>query len=111
MAKAEKQSRPRVQRAIRNMVDMEIPPIVKSSIYPWDTLIPQEDDDPESPARNFFVECEDAGSAEKHRSSVYGSGRNYYLKRGLTLIPICRVVTLGDGVVGVGCWVVDSSPN
>ncbi len=99
---------PRVKRSIQNMVDMAIPPIVKSSIYPWDSLIPQEGDESEAPARNFLVECADQEEAEKLRSSVYSSGRSYYQKRGTGLMPLCRVVENPpkSGNFGIGCWAV-----
>ena len=97
------ESRPRVQRTIQSMVDMEIPEMVKSSIYPWESLIPQDGDDPEADARNFFVQCEGDEDGERLRSSAYSSGRNYFLKRRTGLIPLCRILTV-NGVLGVGCW-------
>ena len=103
MAKSDK--RPRVKRTIHSQVDMRVPQLVKSSIYPWDSLVPQDEDDPNAPARNFLVECASLEDAEKIRSSIYSSGRNYFQKRGTGLMPLCRVVD-SDGLIGVGCWAI-----
>ncbi len=102
---AKKESTPRVVRTIQSMVDMEIPLVVKSSVYPWDSLIPQDGDDSDGPARNFFVEYEDEAAATKGRSSIYQSGKNYYDKRRMDFAPLCRVALVGD-TYGVGCWAV-----
>ena len=51
---------------------------VKRSIYPWDSLVPEEGEEP---------------------------GLNYYLKRKIKLIPVVIVAKVGDKV-GVLCSVI-----
>jgi len=73
---------------------------VKSSIYPWQDLV---DEDGNAKGENFFVECDDMVEARGLKSSVRGSGQNYYLKRKINLVPICVAAKLKDGRVGVVC--------
>jgi len=71
---------------------------VKSSIYPWEDLVNKEG---EGTGGNFFVECDDMAEARGLKSSVTGSGQNYYLKRKINLLPVCVAAKLDDGRVGV----------
>ena len=97
----------RTARTIRsNVVDMEALVVVKRSIYPWEKLIPQKDDKPDGPARNFFVECKDREEAAKMRSSINSSGQNYFLKRKIPLTPVITAGVLPDGTFGVYCLAV-----
>lgn len=76
----------------------EIPDIVKSSKYPWDKLA-----DAEPRSVGFEVPADDKEDAERIRSVVYSSGRNYFLKRKKNLIPIVRMFER-DGNWFVGAW-------
>lgn len=85
-------------RPISIQENIEIPPMVKESKYPWGELAeatPKE--------KNFFIECESEEEANRLRSSVYSSGRNYYLKRKIARVPVVRVIQVGDSF-GVGAW-------
>lgn len=97
------EKRARITRTITpNVAGFEELVSVKRSIYPWDDLIPQEDDDPKKAARNFFVDCDDADAARALKSSVNSSGLNYFLKRRINLIPILQVGNL-NGTAGILC--------
>ncbi len=75
---------------------LTMPPVIKKSKYPWDAIIPENDE----PPKHFFVQCEDEGEAAQLRTSIHSSGTNYYLKRNLNLVPVCRAMQV-DGKWGV----------
>lgn len=96
---AEKEVTPRKVRNITfNDTPMDIPPLVKESIYPWEKLAAAK-----PLMTSFFVACDDKEEAETLRTSVYASGRVYYQKRSIQLRPVCRVLQIGD-VWGVNAW-------
>jgi hypothetical protein len=88
----------RKHREISIGEDLEIPPMVKESKYPWAELGKAEPKE-----KYFFVGCENQEEADTLRSSVYSSGRNYFLKRKIARIPIVRVMET-DGRWGVAAW-------
>lgn len=93
------ESTPRKQRNITfNDTPMDVPPLVKESIYPWDKLA-----DAKPLMTSFFVECDSKEEADTLRQSVYASGRTFYQKRGIQLRPVVRVLQMGDKW-GVNAW-------
>lgn len=98
---SEQTSTPRKQRAITFYdTPMEIPPLVKESIYPWDKLAAP---DVKPLMASFFVACDNKEEADTLRPSVYSSGRTYYQKRSISLRPVLRVLQMGD-VWGIMAW-------
>jgi len=95
MAKRETKDRP-----ISLGEGLELPPVLKKSKYPWDKIQPRPDDKEDAPARHFFVGCDDEQEATRLRSSVQAAGTNYYSKRRLDFVPLCRAMKL-DGKWGV----------
>lgn len=87
--------------------DLELPPIMKESKYPWGMLAAHP-----PKKKSFFVKCSDKQSAEDIRSSIFSSGRNYYLKRKINRVPVCRVMQIND-VWGVGAqaWEDETKPK
>lgn len=91
-------------RTISTGEGLEIPPLVKKSKYPWDFLAANK------PAeKNFFVECENQAESDKLKSSVYSSGRQYYLKRKINRIPVVRSMKNKAGIWGVAAWSVEET--
>lgn len=91
-------------RKVRNItfVDTppEVPPILGTSIYPWDKLAEYRPFE-----KSFFVECESKDDADTLRQSVYASGRVYYQKRKIERRPVVRVMEFGDPKqFGVMAW-------
>ncbi len=78
--------------------------VTKSSIYPWDDLIPQKDDKAGASARNFFVDAEDAADAKTMKSSIISSGQNYYNKRRMPFTPVVVPTKQKDGTYGCVCY-------
>lgn len=79
---------------------VEIPPIVRESQYPWEVIA---EGDPGQ--LSFFVACNSEDHAEKRRSPIQSSGRNYYVKRKINRSAVSRVVQ-ENGVWGVRSWAV-----
>lgn len=84
---------------------LDVPQLVKTSKYPWDALT-----EGAPLSKNFFVECDSKEEAEQIRSSVFSSGRNFYLKRHIPLRPECRVMQVGEAW-GVVCWAKPDEPK
>jgi hypothetical protein len=106
MAKSE-----RVARVITaNVADFETLVSVKKSIYPWDDLIPQNDDAEDAPTRNFLVGCEDVETARSRIGAIRSSGQNFYMKRRINLVPVTAVVQMSDDSIGVLCTAVAVAP-
>lgn len=80
----------------------ELPPRLRDSKYPWQTLA----DGTLYPDKNFTyfsIPFEDKAEAEQARSSIYASGRQFFLKRKLEMIPIVRVVVNEDDEAFIIC--------
>ncbi|MEE8113070.1 MAG: hypothetical protein V3T23_01825 [Nitrososphaerales archaeon] len=105
-------SKERVARVITsNVANFEELVSVKKSIYPWEDLVPQDDDDGDAPARNFLVAADDVDAARATMGSVRSSGLNYYLKRKINLVPVTSVVKLKNGSIGVLCVAIAPSSD
>lgn len=90
---------------------LAIPPIIKGSKYPWLDIV-GDPDNKDAPAKHFFVECDTKEEAEKLKSSIHSSGVNFYLKRSMGLVPICRAMQIKeDGPWGVAAWSVVKEAN
>lgn len=94
----------------RNIVDresitmednLEIPPSLKKSKYPWAELAAEK---PKS--KSFLVPCDSEEEARSMRTSVYASGKNYLEARKIPLSPIVRTIEK-DEEWFVAAWVAE----
>jgi hypothetical protein len=100
VAAPKKVTRENVREGYTLQEGMEIPPIVKESIYPWGALLEKDPG-----VLSFFVACGSAEEAEGRRSPIQSSGNNYYSKRRIPRTAVSRIVE-EDGQTGVRSWAV-----
>lgn len=92
----------RVVRTITLGSGLDVPPILRSSIYPWEDLINSTEENP-----NFFVACSSQAEAVTLRGSVQQSGKAYFSNRKVAVAVVTRAMErgkTGSGDWGVYAW-------